>query len=248
MKKKGVLIAIIIAVIVIVIAIGCIAVYIAKGFSQELAIKNQIQEIDQMTSDIQTINLEDFNKKTDTIVTTGNYAIVEQAVKQYIKDSINYTLEINSLLQDDTMANLVTAENYQTDGPDFTETTRYITESKTKLEEAKNEFSNMFTEEKIMSYINGKTDNQKFIDLYKEVAIGNQSELIPQEELDTVNSSLDAIINILNIEQEMIDLLKNNSGKWQVQNDMVMFDSNDLLIKYNALVGRLNLAASASAL
>mgnify|MGYP005757298783 FL=1 len=245
MKKKGVLIAIIIAVIVIVIAIGCIAVYIAKGFSQELAIKNQIQEIDQMTSDIQTINLEDFNKKTDTIVTTGNYAIVEQAVKQYIKDSINYTLEINSLLQDDTMANLVTAENYQTDGPDFTETTRYITESKTKLEEAKNEFSNMFTEEKIMSYINGKTDNQKFIDLYKEVAIGNQSELIPQEELDTVNSSLDAIINILNIEQEMIDLLKNNSGKWQVQNDMVMFDSNDLLIKYNALVGRLNLAASA---
>ncbi len=245
MKKKGVLIAIIIAVIVIVIAIGCIAVYIAKGFSQELAIKNQIQEIDQMTSDIQTINLEDFNKKTDTIVTTGNYAIVEQAVKQYIKDSINYTLEINSILQDDTMANLVTAENYQTDGPDFTETTRYITESKTKLEEAKNEFSNMFTEEKIMSYINGKTDNQKFIDLYKEVAIGNQSELIPQEELDTVNSSLDAIINILNIEQEMIDLLKNNSGKWQVQNDMVMFDSNDLLIKYNALVGRLNLAASA---
>lgn len=245
MKKKGVLIAIIIAVIVIVIAIGCIAVYIAKGFSQELAIKNQIQEIDQMTSDIQTINLEDFNKKTDTIVTTGNYAIVEQAVKQYIKDSINYTLEINSILQDDTMANLVTAENYQTDGPNFTETTRYITESKTKLEEAKNEFSNMFTEEKIMSYINGKTDNQKFIDLYKEVAIGNQSELIPQEELDTVNSSLDAIINILNIEQEMIDLLKNNSGKWQVQNDMVMFDSNDLLIKYNALVGRLDLAASA---
>ena len=245
MKKKGVLIAIIIAVIVIVIAIGCIAVYIAKGFSQELAIKNQIQEIDQMTSDIQTINLEDFNKKTDTIVTTGNYAIVEQAVKQYIKDSINYTLEINSILQDDTMANLVTAENYQTDGPNFTETTRYITESKTKLEEAKNEFSNMFTEEKIMAYINGKTDNQKFIDLYKEVAIGNQSELIPQEELDTVNSSLDAIINILNIEQEMIDLLKNNSGKWQVQNDMVMFDSNDLLIKYNALVGRLNLAASA---
>lgn len=245
MKKKGVLIAIIIAVIVIVIAIGCIAVYIAKGFSQELAIKNQIQEIDQMTSDIQTINLEDFNKKTDTIVTTGNYAIVEQAVKQYIKDSINYTLEINSILQDDTMANLVTAENYQTDGPNFTETTRYITESKIKLEEAKNEFSNMFTEEKIMSYINGKTDNQKFIDLYKEVAIGNQSELIPQEELDTVNSSLDAIINILNIEQEMIDLLKNNSGKWQVQNDMVMFDSNDLLIKYNALVGRLNLAASA---
>lgn len=197
-----------------------------------------------MTSDIQTIDVEEFNQKTDTIVTTGNYAIVEQAVKQYIKDSINYTLEINSLLQDDTMANLVTAENYQADGPDFIETTTYITESKAKLEEAKNEFSNMFTEEKIMSYIDGKVDNEKFIDLYKEVAIGNQTELIPQEELDTVKSSLDNIINILDIEQEMINLLKDNSGKWQIQNDMVMFDSNNLLIKYNALVGKLNLAAS----
>ena len=244
MKKKGVLIAIIITIIVIVVAIGCIAVYVSKSFSQELAIKNQIQEIDQMTSDIQTIDVEEFNQKTDTIVTTGNYAIVEQAVKQYIKDSINYTLEINSLLQDDTMANLVTTKNYQADGPDFIETTTYITESKAKLEEAKNEFSNMFTEEKIMSYIDGKVDNEKFIDLYKEVAIGNQTELIPQEELDTVKSSLDNIINILDIEQEMINLLKDNSGKWQIQNDMVMFDSNDLLIKYNALVGKLNLAAS----
>ena len=189
------------------------------------------------------MDMEAFNQKTDSVVTTGDYAIVEQSVKQYIKDSVNYTVEVNTLLQDETMTNLVTAENYQADGPDFVQTTTYITETKAKLEEAKNEFSNMFTEEKIMSYIDGKTDKQKFIDLYKEVAIGNQTELIPQEELDNVNSSLDDVINILNIEQEMIDLLKNNSGKWQIQNDMVMFSSNDALTEYNSLVGQLQTAA-----
>ena len=245
MKKKGLIIGIIIAIVAIVIVVGCVAIYIAKGFTQELAIKEEVQAIDQITdvTDLQTMDMEAFNQKTDSVVTTGNYAIVEQAVKQYIKDSVNYTVEVNTLLQDETMTNLVTAENYQTDGPDFVQTTTYITETKAKLEEAKNEFANMFTEEKIMSYIDGKTDKQKFIDLYKEVAIGNQTELIPQEELETVQSSLDDVINILDIEQEMIDLLKNNSGKWQVQNNMVMFSSNDILTEYNSLVGQLQTAA-----
>lgn len=243
MKKKGILIAIIIAVIAIVAVIGGIAIYIAKGFNQELAIRNEIQEIDQIASNIQTMDVEKFNQKTDTIVTSGNYAIVEEAVKQYIKDSINYTLEINSLLQDETMSNLVTAENFKTDAPDFVETTTYITETKVKLEEAKNEFSNMFTEERIMSYIDGKTDKSKFINLYRDVATGNETELMPQEELDKVNSSLDSVINILDIEQDMIDLLKNNAGKWQIQNNMVMFNSNDLLTQYNDLVDKLQIIA-----
>ena len=60
-----------------------------------------------------------FNQKADTIVTTGDYAVVEQAVKTYLKESVNYTLEIKALLDDEQMANIVTADNYQTDGPDF---------------------------------------------------------------------------------------------------------------------------------
>lgn len=245
MKKKGLIIGIIIAIVAVIIVVGCVAVYIAKGFTQELAIKEEIQAIDQITNvtDLQTMDMEAFNQKTDSVVTTGDYAIVEQAVKQYIKDSINYSIEINNLLLDKTMSNIITTENYQTDGPDFVQTTTYITETKAKLEEAKNEFTNMFTEEKIMSYIDGKIEKQKFIDLYKEVAIGNQTELISQEELNNINSSLDSVINILNIEQEMIDLLKSSKGKWRVQNDMVMFNSNEDLTEYNSLVGQLQTAA-----
>lgn len=244
MKKKGVIVAVIVAIIAIILIIGAIAIYVAKDFSQELAIKKEIQEIGQITSNIQAVDIEKFNKKTDTIVTSDDYAIVEKAVKQYIKDSINYTLEIKSLLEDEKMENLVTAENYQIDGPDFIETTKYISESKAKLEEAKNEFSNMFTQEKIMSYIDGKIDDEYYIDLYKEVAIGNESELISQEDLETVKASLDTVIDILNIEQEMINLLKNNSGKWQIQNNMIMFDSDDLLSKYNELVSKLQSSAT----
>ena len=89
MKKKGLIIGIIIAIVAIVIVVGCVAIYIAKGFTQELAIKEEIQAIDQITNvtDLQTMNMEAIKQKTDSVVTTGDYAIVEQAVKQYIKDS-----------------------------------------------------------------------------------------------------------------------------------------------------------------
>lgn len=243
MKKKGV-IAIIIAIIAIILVVGGIVIFLARGFTQELAIKNEIQQMDEMTSDVENVNIVAFNKKADTIVTTGDYAIVEQAVKAYLKESVNYTLEIKALLDDEQMANIVTADNYQSDGPDFVQTTQYLTDSKVKLEEAKTKFSEMFTEEKIMSYIDGKIDDEYYIDFYKEVAIGNGTELMTKEDLDTINSSLDMVINILNIEEEIINLLKDNKGTWTIENSMIMFNSNSVLRTYNNFVTELQSVAT----
>ena len=102
----------------------------------------------------------------------------------------------------------------------------------------------MFTEEKIMSYIDGKIDDKYYIDFYKEVAIGNEAELMPQEDLDTINSSLDTVINILNIEEEMINLLKDNKGTWTIENGMIMFSSDSVLTTYNDLVTELQSVAN----
>ena len=243
MKKKSV-IAIVIAVIAIVLVVGGIIIYFANRFTQELAIKNEIQQMDEMTNDVENINIETFNQKADTIVTNGDYAIIEQAVKNYLKESVNYSLEIKALLDDEQMTNIVTADNYQNDGPNFVQSTQYLSDSKAKLEEAKTKFPEMFTEEKIMSYIDGKIDNQYYIDFYKEVAIGNEAELMPQEEIDTINSSLDTVINILNIEEELINLLKENKGTWSIEDGMIMFSSDSVLTTYNDLVTELQSVAT----
>ena len=131
MKKKSV-IAIVIAFLAIVLIVGGIVIFLASGFTQELAIKNEIQQMDEMTNDVENVDIEAFNQKADTIVTTGDYAIVEQAVKAYLKESVNYTLEIKALLDDEQMANIVTADNYETDGPDFVQTSQYLSDSKAK--------------------------------------------------------------------------------------------------------------------
>ena len=71
------------------------------------------------------------------------------------------------------------------------------------------------------------------------------SNLIIQdnEKIGIVGKNGSGKSTFLNIEQEMIDLLKSSKGKWRVQNDMVMFNSNEDLTEYNSLVGQLQTAA-----
>ena len=64
-----------------------------------------------------------------------------------------------------------------------------------------------------------------------------------QEDLDTINSSLDTVINILNIEEEMINLLKDNKGTWTIEDGMIMFSSDSVLTTYNDLVAELQSVA-----
>ena len=67
---------------------------------------------------------------------------------------------------------------------------------------------------------------------------------MPQEDLDTINSSLDTVINILNIEEEMINLLKDNKGTWTIEDGMIMFSSDSVLTTYNDLVTELQSVAN----
>ena len=51
---------------------------------------------------------------------------------------------------------LLTVENYESDGKDFTESKEYITNTRETLEECKAKYTEFLTEEKAMSYINDK--------------------------------------------------------------------------------------------
>ena len=239
MKKKKIVIGIIISVIIIIIIIGAIILFALKGLGQEVAIKNEIQEIDEMASDINTMNIEEFNRKTSELITQGDYAIVEKAVKDYLKESINYILEIKDLLENSRMNDILTIDNIKEDEPDFVETTTYINETKTKLEEAKVKLVDMLTEEKMMSYINGKIDDEYYIDLYKEIVTANDEIGLKEDDEKELEDTIDTLIKILDIENEAITLLKDNKNSWVIENDKIAFDTDELVDEYNSLLSEL---------
>ena len=67
------------------------------------------------------------------------------------------------------MAQLLSASNYEEDGPEFVETKKYIEETKQKLEEGKKEMLAFIDEGKINSYIEAENADAYGVELYKQL-------------------------------------------------------------------------------
>ena len=230
--KKKVLIAILIIVILI---IGVIGYMIFSDMLQEGKLKTELLEINEL-SNAETIDMGAMNNRLDRIVTTGDYAVVEEAFKSYLRENFDNSIRIAEILNDDKIITLLSVENYQEDGKDFTESKNYITSTRAELEERKNKYSEFFTEEKAMSYINDKDLDSYYIDLYKEEFVGDMSTVKNDK---TVENSIDEIISILNTEEEVLNLLSENQNSWEIQGENIVFNSDSLSNQYDELINLL---------
>ena len=152
MMKKNIAIIIIVVAIILASIIGGIAYFVISDLKQEEQLKTELAEISELVN-TENIDFDQVNKKLNTIITKNDYAVVEQACKEYLSDNFNNIMEIAKILNDENITNSLTASNYKEDGPDFIKTKEYLSETKQKLEECKNKYYDLLTEEKAMSYI-----------------------------------------------------------------------------------------------
>lgn len=235
--KKNTKMGIIVGVIVLIIAI-------AGGyffFNDTMQKSKMIVEFEQMKEITQAedFDLDKLKEKTSTIVSSGKYATVEKAAKNYASDVFSKAFEIKTLLQDEKIAQLLTASNYTKDGPEFVESKKYLSETKQKLEEGKTQMLSYFEESKINSYIEAETKNGSAIQLYKEFL--SQDIKMSDSEKKEIETSIDKVVSMLGIQEEVINFLIQNKGNWQVQGDKIVFHSNSLVTAYNAFLTRLRI-------
>lgn len=232
MKKK---VLIIIGIIVLLI-IGVFAYYIISDLGQEEKLKTELNELSEMLN-AENIDTDKINEKFNQTVTKGDYAKVEKSFKSYLKDNFDNAIKIAELLEDEKLTKILTADNYKEDGKDFVETKKYITTTREALKKCKNEYAKSVTEEKAMSYINGKELDDYYIDLYKQEYIGD----IETENNDkTVENAIDDVIELLNVSEEIINLLTENQNSWQIEGENIVFSNNNLSEKYNQLINKLS--------
>lgn len=235
--KKGVKIAIIVGVIVLAIIFAG-GYLVMNDIIQKAKIVEEFAQMEQITNS-EDFNIETLNEKTSNIVSSGKYATIEKAAKTYIHDLFNVAFEIRTMLQDEKMAQLLTASNYSEDGPEFVESKKYLTETKQKLEEGKQEMLSYLEESKINSYIEAETKDAYAIDLYKQLLAEDIEKSKSQK--DELEKSINKVVSMLETEEEVIDFLIKNNGKWQVQGGQVVFNSNSLVIQYNAFLTKLRI-------
>ena len=231
MKKK----ILTIVGIVLAIIVALIAYFVVADLNQEKKLKNELTEISNLVNE-ENIDLEKVNKKLNTIITTGDYAKVEESFKNYLKDSFNNSIELSSLLNDERIESSLTVENYKEDGKDFKNTKAYLSETINSLEECKNKYYEFLTEEKAMSYINDKNLDSYYIDFYKEEIV---KDIETEKNDKTIENSINDIISLLKNIEKVINFLSENKDSWQIEGENIAFNSDDLTNKYIELIDNL---------
>lgn len=226
--KKKVFTAIAIIVAVFVIAIGYIVV---QDFKEEDKLKKELEEIANMVS-TENVNMEEINIKLERTVTRDDYGVIEKAYKQYLSDSFKNMIEMVEILNDDKITKILTAENYKNDGPEFNETKNYIKTTIQDLESNKTKYYELFTEEKAMSYIEGKSLDSYYVDFYRQQIVGN----IEEKQDKTVENSINEIIALLKNSEKVINFLSNNKDNWKIEGNNIAFNSVKLSDEYNKLL------------
>lgn len=231
MKKK----TLIIVGVVVALIVGFITYFVITDLNQEEKLKNELNEISNLVN-TKDIDMEKVNKRLDTIVTTGEYAIVEKAVKEYLSDSFDNSIEMANLLNDERITKSLTIENYKEDGKDFKNTKVYLKETIIKLENCKNKYYEFLTEEKAMSYIDNENLDSYYIDFYKNEIMSDIEEVKNDK---TIENSINDVISLLQNTEKVIDFLIENKDNWEVNEENIIFNSELLSNKYNELIENL---------
>lgn len=231
MKKK-----ILIVVIISMIAIGGGVAGVAGVFYYNMQQKNiLIDEINKLSSSDITTDEIDMDIKS-----VGKYGIIERKIKEYLNEYASYVKGATNIMQDEQLTKVLTAQNYQDDGPEFTKTKEYLTSTKDTFNEKMQKLIDMSTEESIMKYIESENLTQEYIDLYKELMFDDEILKDLQETKTLLEKTSKMINEMIDIESNIIQLLIDNKDNWIVTGTQIQFTSRTVLEKYNEYIGNLS--------
>lgn len=235
--KKGTKIAIVVGVIVIAI-VAIFAFMVMNDLKQEENLDNELNALFDSIDNF-PLNYDEIDAKLNQTVTTGSYYELEKSVKAYVADVVSSFKELDNLLNEDAIANVLSASNLKEDGPNFTKTNQYLKESKETLEKVSSDIDNYFTEEKAMTYIEGKQFDNYSVELYKKYTINSEDSSLEQDRKE-ITDTLNQLKALFNKQQEIIDFLTKNKRSWKIENNSLVFYSQSLSNQYNKLVEELN--------
>ena len=231
--KKAIIGVVIAIVLVAVVGIG---VLVVNDFRQEDILRQEMLEFENLTR-AENIDLDQIDQRIRELKTTGDYGVLEKAMKDYLADVVNTSVSIANIINDERIVNALTPENYTEDGPDFVQTKQFLEEAKGKMEQYKTEVLTLLTNEGAMSYIEDKNLDQYYIDLYKEIALSEDTAI--EESNAELEASLDEAMSVIDTESQVINFLAENQSGWEIQGENIVFNSEELQNQYDELVSQI---------
>ena len=229
-KLNKVILTILLILVIFVVAIGII-------YGGRIINKAKLdRELENLVSkDISSVDL-----SNTAPVTSGEFAVVEQTVKEFFKEYSDLRQQFMEKVNDSQLQSILTTENYEQDGPEFTESINYINTAKEEFNNIADELLNLLSTENIEARIKDKDIGDYYKDLYKGYFIDNNdlSTTFQETYQDTVDDKT-LMNNLYDNEIKILNFLTENKAHWEVLDNKLTFDDQELANTFNDMKGNL---------
>lgn len=201
--------------------------------NQELKIENNLSEIDYL------VNYDMFDPRIDDLlnnyVSSGDYLVVENATKEYLKDILYYARRIDELNDNEEFIMVLSMENFYSDMPEFNDSLRIISDVSLEITDIQENFVNLLQENVVLSYLNDNIFSY-YKDYYKELIFDADSI---EDDALTIESNLDFVLSVLDLYEEFYTFLSDNKDDWIVDGEYIYFSNTDLEEEYLDILYRI---------
>lgn len=224
-KTNKIILTILLILIILVIAIGII-------FGGRIINKIKLDRELGNLADKENSSA-DFSNNI-TLVTSGEFAVVEQKIKEYYEEYLDLRKQFMNKVNDEKLEEILKTENYNEDGPEFTESINYLNKSKEEFNNIAEKLLDLLSKENIVSRIENEEISDYYKDLYKGYFLeDDEISTTFQESYQEIKDVQLLMNNLYDNESKILNFLTENEEQWEVLNDKLTFNDSSLSEEYN---------------
>ena len=197
-------------------------------------VQREIKQLYDLIYNSDEYDLEAIYGKFDDVVSNDGYAIVEIVAKDYLSDVFDKLLKLDETINDEKMNNVLTVNNYKEDGPDFTETKKYLNETRQNILNLEATMLDDLEVNTIMSYIINEDLEESYFDLYGSLEFAKEKNIKKNKE--NIENAVDSFVSQIEGMEKVLNFLSEHKNEWEITDDMIVFDDTSLSNEYNDMI------------
>ena len=212
-------------------------------YSEKIAKEKDITRQENLLKD-ELFNLIKLNLLTDSInievKSQGDYGYIEKEVKNYYLEISNNLQLILDITNDEDFNSLSSLENLKKDDDELNNSFAIINKTKLKYKNTMDTLKREINKDRISKLINRSNLNTYFKNLYDDLMYSDDELDYILEYQEYINDIDKHETVLIDKTEELIKFLKEQKGKWKIENDEFKSDSEFITLKYQQLVNAIN--------
>lgn len=200
--------------------------------------KTNLADLEKEVKEINKLDItkDNYNRR---IKTSGNYALVERTIKNYLNDYSKGIQKVKNTMSDSKLTKILSFDNYTSDGFEFVESFKYLNSEKESFNKEIDSLIEKSNKKNIEKYINKKIKDNYYNNLCTELMITDERMKSLEETKKTLEEIKSKVNKVIDTSTEVLNLLKDNKDDCVLEDGQIKFKSKAVYDKYNELTNKI---------